>query len=148
MKLSAYIVKIDSGFAPNPFGGYCTLACCKPAIRRHAKVGDIIVGTAPVDHPRAGGLIYAMSVEKVLTIQEYWDADTFDFRKPKRSAASAFAETTFGTKTLRAPGTSHLTRLTSRRTRNGIHRGTTSSCQPISSTSAGTPSTSLRSSQT
>jgi Nucleotide modification associated domain 2 len=44
MKLSAYIVRVDSGFAPNPFGHHCTLACCKPTIRRKAEPGDIIVG--------------------------------------------------------------------------------------------------------
>lgn len=40
MKLFSYIVTHDAGFAPNPFWGYCTLACCKPAIRRTANVGD------------------------------------------------------------------------------------------------------------
>ncbi|MBL7177318.1 MAG: DUF4976 domain-containing protein [Desulfobacteraceae bacterium] len=44
MKLFSYIVKPDSGFSPNPFWGYCTLACCKPTIRRTAKPGDWIVG--------------------------------------------------------------------------------------------------------
>ena len=37
VKLMAYIVRHDSGFSPNPFGGVCTLACCKPAIRRSAE---------------------------------------------------------------------------------------------------------------
>lgn len=32
--LYSYVVSSDSGFAPNPFFGVCTLACCKPAIRR------------------------------------------------------------------------------------------------------------------
>ena len=32
--LYAYIMTDDKGFAPNPFSGICTLACCKPAIRR------------------------------------------------------------------------------------------------------------------
>lgn len=32
--LYSYVVSTDSGFAPNPFFGVCTLACCKPAIRR------------------------------------------------------------------------------------------------------------------
>ena len=32
--LFSYVVATDSGFAPNPFFGLCTLACCKPAIRR------------------------------------------------------------------------------------------------------------------
>jgi len=36
MKVYSYIVAYDSGFAPNPFHGICTLACCKPTIRRTA----------------------------------------------------------------------------------------------------------------
>ena len=43
MELYSYVIKHDSGFAANPFWGYCTLADCKPAIRRTAKVGDWIV---------------------------------------------------------------------------------------------------------
>jgi hypothetical protein len=35
-----YVVKHDGGFAPNPFHGFCTLACCKPKIRKGAKEGD------------------------------------------------------------------------------------------------------------
>ena len=30
-KLYSYIVATDSGFSPNPFHGFCTLACCKPS---------------------------------------------------------------------------------------------------------------------
>ena len=44
MKIYSYIVKRDYGFAPNPFYGYCTLATCKPVIRKHAEIGDIIQG--------------------------------------------------------------------------------------------------------
>ena len=29
-----YVMTSDSGFAPNPFHGACTLACCKPKIRK------------------------------------------------------------------------------------------------------------------
>ena len=29
-----YVMTSDSGFAPNPFYGACTLACCKPKIRK------------------------------------------------------------------------------------------------------------------
>ena len=36
MTVYSYIVAYDSGFAPNPFHGTCTLACCKPTIRRTA----------------------------------------------------------------------------------------------------------------
>ena len=35
----------DYGFAPNPFFGFCTLANCKPKIRKSANVGDWIIGT-------------------------------------------------------------------------------------------------------
>jgi hypothetical protein len=48
MKLYCYIVTHDTGFSPNPFHGYCTLACCKPTIRRTAKEGDWVVGLTPI----------------------------------------------------------------------------------------------------
>lgn len=48
MKYFFYILKHDSGFAPNPFYGFCTLATCKPEIRKQAEVGDWIVGLALV----------------------------------------------------------------------------------------------------
>jgi len=41
--LYSYVVRYDSGFAPNPFGGYCTLATCKPEIRKTAQLGDWLV---------------------------------------------------------------------------------------------------------
>lgn len=73
MKLSAYIVAVDSGFSPNPYGRRCTLACCKPSIRRGAEIGDIIVGSGSVRSGLAGRLIYAMRVSDVLPFQTYWD---------------------------------------------------------------------------
>ena len=45
MKLFSYVVARDYGFAPNPFFSTCTLATCKPKIRRTASVGDWIIGT-------------------------------------------------------------------------------------------------------
>jgi Nucleotide modification associated domain 2 len=30
MKVYSYVVRCDTGFAPNPFWGYCTLAACTP----------------------------------------------------------------------------------------------------------------------
>lgn len=32
--LYSYALKWDTGFAPNPYGDYCTLACCKNQIRK------------------------------------------------------------------------------------------------------------------
>src|SRR5262249_12272801 len=85
MKLSAYIITYDTGFAPNPFGHHCTLACCKPTIRRNAERGDIIVGTAPPRLPKPGHLIYAMRVKQVLSYQEYWKDSRFAHRKPSQA---------------------------------------------------------------
>src|SRR5713101_4425569 len=73
MKLSAYIVRHDSGFSPNPFAGVCTLACCKPTIRRNAAPGDIIVGTGSARSGLSGHLIYAMRVGNVLPFDDYWE---------------------------------------------------------------------------
>ena len=42
-RVYTYVLASDVGFAPNPFAGYCTVACCKPVIRRTARVGDWIV---------------------------------------------------------------------------------------------------------
>ena len=86
MRLHSYVVRYDSGFAPNPFYGYCTLATCKPDIRRVAQVGDWIVGSGSNSREirRGGHLVYAMSVTEALTFQEY-DADPrFNRKKPFR----------------------------------------------------------------
>lgn len=68
VKVYSYIVAHDSGFAPNPFHGICTLACCKPVIRRTAKVGDLIVGMSS----RCEHIVYAMKVDCVLSFDGYW----------------------------------------------------------------------------
>lgn len=47
MRLYSYVVKHDTGFAPNPFFGYCTVACCKSEIRLKAEKGHWIVGLTP-----------------------------------------------------------------------------------------------------
>lgn len=73
MKLSAYVVAVDTGFSPNPYGRRCTLACCKPAIRRNAEPGDIIVGSGSIRRDLCGRLIYAMRVSEVLPLEAYWN---------------------------------------------------------------------------
>ncbi|MBN8196863.1 hypothetical protein [Thalassospira povalilytica] len=82
--LYSYIVAYDSGFAPNPFNGICTLATCKPKIRRHASVDDWIVGTGSdrKDVRRGGFLVYAMRVKEVMTFGEYWEDPRFEKKKP------------------------------------------------------------------
>jgi len=79
MKLYSYIVAIDSGFAPNPFFGYCTLACCKPVIRRTIDIGDWIVGLSP--KAKGNKVIYAMQVDEILkSYSEYYKR--FENKRP------------------------------------------------------------------
>lgn len=82
MKLYSYVVDHDTGFAPNPYGGLCTLCRCKFRMRREgkknlvemAKVGDWVVGTGGAGKRSAGHrkLVYAMRVDKKPTREEYY----------------------------------------------------------------------------
>jgi len=72
----------DYGFAPNPFHSYCTLATCKPQIRRTAQPGDLVLGTGSVSQDRGGQIVYCMRVEESLTFLEYWADDRFTERRP------------------------------------------------------------------
>lgn len=78
MTLYSYVLRSDTGFAPNPFYGYCTLATCKPDIRRLARIGDWVIGTGSVENVGPGRLVYAMRVEAVLTLDQY-DEDACAF---------------------------------------------------------------------
>lgn len=83
LNLFSYIVAFDYGFAPNPFFGACTLATCKPAIRRSSQPGDWIVGTgAKGRYGYQGRLIFAMIVDEVLSLNGYWDDPRFQIKKP------------------------------------------------------------------
>jgi hypothetical protein len=73
-RLFSYCIPIDDGAAPNPYWGFCTLAICKPAIRRVAKIGDWVVGTGSRNSPIgdiSGHVVYAMRVTEKLTLAEY-----------------------------------------------------------------------------
>lgn len=94
VRLFSYVVARDFGFAPNPFHGVCTLATCKPAIRRIAKVRDWIVGTGTGRQKRASYLVYAMQVDETLTFEEYWSDPRFQQKKPnlRSSKKQAFGD--------------------------------------------------------
>ncbi len=81
-RLYTYVVALDFGFAPNPFYGICTLACCKPRIRSSAKVGDWIVGIASVGYSRVKKLVYVMQVSQIITFDDYWNTPEFQRKKP------------------------------------------------------------------
>ena len=78
-KLYSYVVDHDWGFAPNPFGRFCTLAKCKFGSKNRnivemAEKGDWIAGTGGVDLRKSAGhgkLIYAMRVDDKIPLAEY-----------------------------------------------------------------------------
>jgi hypothetical protein len=72
----------DYGFAPNPFLGYCTLATCKPGIRKAASIGDWVIGTGGKTKGWNNRLIYLMLVTDKVTIQEYWSNIKYRLKKP------------------------------------------------------------------
>jgi hypothetical protein len=77
MKLYSYCLRVDDGAAPNPYWDTCTLAICKPVIRRKAAVGDWVVGLGSKNSPIGDistRVVYAMRVTKILSMKEY---DTF-----------------------------------------------------------------------
>lgn len=82
MTLYSYVIARDYGFAPNPFHGVCTLATCKPVIRRVASVGDWIVGTGSAACHRTGQLICAMRVSETMSFDEYWAEPRFRLKRP------------------------------------------------------------------
>lgn len=82
MPVYAYKITRDYGFAPNPFGQYCSLACCKPHIRKKAMVGDWIIGTGAVENGLLNNLIFFMKVTEKITFQEYWDDKRFNYKRP------------------------------------------------------------------
>ncbi|MCL1840533.1 MAG: hypothetical protein FWF75_02125 [Propionibacteriaceae bacterium] len=95
-ELISYVMTVDSGFAPNPYFGLCTLACCKPKLR--AGVGNRVMKAAGCDDVRrvpadvvrdmhiwvvglAGraltryayrGVVYAMQVMQVMDFATYF----------------------------------------------------------------------------
>lgn len=78
----SYKISRDFGFAPNPFGHYCTLANCKPKIRKQAQVGNWIIGCGSVGLGNLHHIIYVMQVNEVLTYNDYWNDPRFQYKKP------------------------------------------------------------------
>ncbi len=73
MRLFTYCITYDTGAAPNPFWGLCTLAICKPVIRRVANVGDWVCATGSVEDGMENKVIYAMKITQKMTLEEYDD---------------------------------------------------------------------------
>jgi hypothetical protein len=82
-RIFRYVVRYDAGSAPRPFGGYCTLAVCKPAIRRVAKKGDWVIGFRSRS---PGEVVYVMQVAEVIPLGQYWRDRRFRDRRPGASS--------------------------------------------------------------
>jgi hypothetical protein len=94
MKLYSYVVARDYGFAPNPFFRYCTLATCKPNIRRTAQIGDMIIGTGSLNYKIKGKLVFVMKVQEILNFDTYWEDLRFSIKRPSltKSLKHAFGD--------------------------------------------------------
>lgn len=86
--LYIYVVARDFGFAPNPFHGICTLATCKPVIRRNAKLDDWVVGMGGSRLKRTGKCIFAMKVTSHVDFNTYFCAPEFQCKKPVRNGSN------------------------------------------------------------
>lgn len=84
-----YVVDRDFGFAPNPFHGLCTLATCKPRVRRAAKVGDWVIGLGGRRLRATGKCIFGMRVDEKITFDAYWSGPEFQRKKPARNGSHA-----------------------------------------------------------
>jgi len=82
-----YVVDRDFGFAPNPFHGYCTLATCKPVIRRTSEIGDWIIGMGGARLGATGRCIFAMHVTKKISFDDYWNDPKYAEKKPVRNGS-------------------------------------------------------------
>lgn len=83
-KVYMYVMSRDFGFAPNPFHGVCTLATCKPTIRRVAQVGDWVLGLGGLRLKAFDRCIYAMQVDETMTFDEYWEHPDHLRKRPVR----------------------------------------------------------------
>jgi len=96
IRLYSYIITHDTGFAPNPFHGICTLACCKPRIRKdigerfnkgeNNSIEFWVVGISSMNRKKDGHkLVYMMKVTDKKTFKEYWEGTkgkNYKMKKP------------------------------------------------------------------
>lgn len=82
-----YVVARDFGFAPNPFHGVCTLATCKPDIRRVANEQDWIIGMGGSRLKATGRCVFAMQVTAALSFDEYWGHPDYRVKRPVRNGS-------------------------------------------------------------
>ncbi len=88
-KYYSYRLDHDYGFAPNPFGAYCTLANCMPKVRvnNNLSIGDWIFGVGSKVLRNEFHLIYAMQVNEKITFDDYWVDKRFQYKKPNNNGS-------------------------------------------------------------
>ena len=93
-RLYSYTMTYDTGFAPNPFFGICTLACCKPTLRtaiaqyfkkktdllnKKVNISSLNIwitgiagkGLAEKSKHNEGDIIYLMQVTNIMSFEKY-----------------------------------------------------------------------------
>jgi hypothetical protein len=85
MRFCSYLITDDVGFAPNPFGDFCSLAACTPNhMGLRVEPGDWLMGNG---QPEKGSrLIYAMRISEVLDFDHYYRCPLFEGKKPNRGS--------------------------------------------------------------
>lgn len=78
-RIFRYVVRQDRGGSPNPYHGWCSLAVCKPQIRRSSRAGDWIVGLRSRANDQ---VVCVMRVDEVLTLCDYWRDSRFRAKRP------------------------------------------------------------------
>lgn len=86
--LYTYPITRDFGFAPNPFHGFCSLATCKPHIRKAARIGDWVMGIGGTSLGAAKKKsVFLMKVTEKIGFQNYWIDRRFSLKKPLRNGS-------------------------------------------------------------
>lgn len=80
-RLYTYIVRRDTGLAPNPYWGWCTLAVCTPNHQgSRVEPDDWVAGF--LDKSRSHCFLYAMEVSEIMGLDEYFHDQSFAKKKP------------------------------------------------------------------
>ncbi len=101
MKYCFYKMTVDSGLAPNPFYGCCTLALCTPNhMSANLEPGDVIVGFESdrlrnyrlskkgENRTSKNALIYYMVIDEILSLDTYFNDPRFRNKKPEPNSRS------------------------------------------------------------
>ena len=60
----------------------CTVATCKPDIRRSACIGDFILGTGSATRNLGGHAVFLARVEEIISFDQYWSDSRFARKIP------------------------------------------------------------------